>query len=85
MKYMMIFMAFIFYKVPAGVCLYYIATNAWGLLERKLIPKPTLKPTATDSKGPGGKAKGPATPAEPKSWLPVICRKDLATSAGSDD
>lgn len=41
MKYMMVFMGFIFYKVAAGLCLYFIASSIWGILERKLIPPPT--------------------------------------------
>jgi YidC/Oxa1 family membrane protein insertase len=43
MKYMMVFMGIMFYKVPAGLCLYFIVSTAWGLIERKLIPKPKLK------------------------------------------
>jgi YidC/Oxa1 family membrane protein insertase len=40
MKYMMVFMAVLFYKVPSGLCLYFIASSAWGIAERKLIPPP---------------------------------------------
>lgn len=36
---MTIFMLFIFYKLPSGLCLYFLASTAWGLAERKLIPK----------------------------------------------
>jgi len=39
MKYMMIFMGLIFFKVPSGLCVYFIASTLWGLAERKLIPK----------------------------------------------
>lgn len=42
MKYMMVFMGFLFYKVPSGLCLYFIASSAWGIAERKLLPKPTV-------------------------------------------
>ncbi|MGI9456196.1 MAG: membrane protein insertase YidC, partial [Aeoliella sp.] len=41
MKYMMIFMSFMFFKVAAGLCLYFIASSLWGIAERKLIPSPT--------------------------------------------
>jgi YidC/Oxa1 family membrane protein insertase len=44
MQYMMIFMAFMFYHVAAGLCIYFIASSLWGIAERKLLPK-TL-PTA---------------------------------------
>ena len=39
MKYMMIFMGLMFFKVPSGLCIYFIASTLWGLAERKLIPK----------------------------------------------
>jgi YidC/Oxa1 family membrane protein insertase len=39
MKYMMIFMGLMFYKVAAGLCIYFIATSLWGFAERKLLPK----------------------------------------------
>ena len=39
MKYMMIFMGFMFYKVAAGLCIYFIASSLWGLAERKFMPK----------------------------------------------
>jgi len=39
MKYMMIFFGFMFYKVAAGLCLYFIASSLWGFAERKLLPK----------------------------------------------
>src|SRR5438132_12759908 len=39
MKYMMIFFGLMFYKVAAGLCIYFIASSIWGLTERKLLPK----------------------------------------------
>lgn len=39
MKYMMFFMGIMFYKVAAGLCMYFIASSAWGLAERQLLPK----------------------------------------------
>jgi YidC/Oxa1 family membrane protein insertase len=39
MKYMMVFMGLMFYKVAAGLCLYFIATSLWGFAERRLLPK----------------------------------------------
>jgi YidC/Oxa1 family membrane protein insertase len=41
MKYMMVFMGILFYKVPSGLCLYFIASSLWGIAERKMIPPPT--------------------------------------------
>ena len=43
MKYMMIFMGFMFFKVPAGLCVYFISSSLWSIAERKVLPKP--KPT----------------------------------------
>ncbi len=42
MKYMMIFMAFIFYKVPAGLGIYFITSSLWQISERLLLPKTNL-------------------------------------------
>ena len=42
MKYMMFFMALMFFKVPCGLCLYFIASSLWGIAERLLLP--TAKP-----------------------------------------
>jgi YidC/Oxa1 family membrane protein insertase len=39
MKYMMILIAFMFYTVPAGLCIYFIASSLWGIAERKVLPK----------------------------------------------
>lgn len=48
MQYMMIFMGFLFFKVPAGLCVYFIASSLWGVGERKLLPKPSPpEPQAT--------------------------------------
>jgi YidC/Oxa1 family membrane protein insertase len=39
MKYMMFGMGFMFYKVPAGLCLYFITSSGWAIAERLLLPK----------------------------------------------
>ncbi len=49
MQYMMIFMGVMFFKVPSGLCLYFIASSVWGLAERKLMPKPAA-PAAQPAK-----------------------------------
>jgi YidC/Oxa1 family membrane protein insertase len=55
MNFMMIFMGFMFYKVPSGLCVYFIASSLWGLGERKLLPKlkggATTPPPADPSQG----------------------------------
>jgi YidC/Oxa1 family membrane protein insertase len=49
-KYMMILMGFLFYKLPAGLCLYFIVSSLWGLAERRLLPK---RPVPGLAGGPG--------------------------------
>ena len=51
MKYMMFFMALMFFKVPCGLCLYFIASSLWGIAERLMLP--TAKPGAALA-GAGG-------------------------------
>lgn len=72
MKYMMIFVGVMFYKVAAGLCMYFIFSTLWGLAERKLIPKPKLKPEDELPKK-GDKKKGGATPkSKLQLWLEKI-------------
>jgi YidC/Oxa1 family membrane protein insertase len=47
MKYMMVFMGLMFYKVAAGLCVYFIASSVWGFAERKLLPKKKPAPVTT--------------------------------------
>lgn len=68
MNFMMIFMGVMFYKVPAGLCVYFIASSLWGMAERKLLPKakpPEGNVTLIDNRrspeggnGKGGNGKG---------------------------
>jgi YidC/Oxa1 family membrane protein insertase len=48
MQYMMIFMGVMFFKVPSGLCVYFIASSLWGIAERKLLPKTIKKKPAAD-------------------------------------
>lgn len=57
MNYMMVFMGVMFFKVPSGLCIYFIASSLWGIAERTLLPKPSVSiastavaPTAPDEK-----------------------------------
>ena len=51
MKYMTLFMGVMFFKVAAGLCLYFVASSIWGIAERKLLPKTVGVPTATAGGG----------------------------------
>jgi YidC/Oxa1 family membrane protein insertase len=65
MNYMMWFMALMFFKVPSGLCLYFIASSLWGIAERLLwLPKP-----AAAMAGAGGVqvVDAPARPAGPSA------------------
>ena len=39
MTFMMLFMGLMFFKVAAGLCIYFIASSLWGLAERQFMPK----------------------------------------------
>ena len=43
MQFMMGFMGLLFFKVPSGLCLYFIISTTWGLVERRFIPKAQTK------------------------------------------
>lgn len=47
MGFMMIFMGIMFYRVPSGLCLYFIATNVWSMTERWLFEHLKKKTPAT--------------------------------------
>jgi YidC/Oxa1 family membrane protein insertase len=64
MKYMMVLMGVLFYKVPSGLCLYSIASSLWGIGERKLFPPPTA--TTVDSSTTSGTGAKPTWMTEEK-------------------
>jgi YidC/Oxa1 family membrane protein insertase len=67
MKYMTLFMGFMFFKVASGLCLYFIASSLWGIAERKLIPKPKINLSGGTG---GGENKGGGNPPPPKKTPP---------------
>lgn len=72
MKYMMVFMGILFYKVASGLCIYFIASSLWGLAERKFLPKKksalqlALGGGLPTGKGPTSTKPGPQPPAKGK-------------------
>lgn len=79
MQYMMIFMAVLFYKVAAGLCIYFIASSLWGMAERKLLPKFT--PPADTSTGSSGTAGNGAKLPPPSGPRPTESRNGASKTA----
>ncbi|MEX0794348.1 MAG: YidC/Oxa1 family insertase periplasmic-domain containing protein, partial [Pirellulaceae bacterium] len=40
MTFMMLFIGVMFFRVPSGLCIYFITSSIWGIVERKLLPQP---------------------------------------------
>jgi YidC/Oxa1 family membrane protein insertase len=51
MKYMMVFMGVMFYKVPSGLGIYFITSSLWAIGERLLLPKVTHAAAASSRSG----------------------------------
>ena len=88
MKFMMIFMAAMFYKVPSGLGIYFITSSLWSIGERLLLPKithatPPKKAeeeidTGGGSRGKGGPGgNGPAPPKKPPGAFSQFMEKIL--------
>jgi YidC/Oxa1 family membrane protein insertase len=59
MKFMMIFMGLLFFKVPSGLCIYFIASTIFALFERRFIPK--AKPKENNKTSEMSEEKTPST------------------------
>ncbi len=95
MKYMMIFMAFMFYKVPSGLGIYFITSSLWQISERLLLPKVTRSapPDVAGGRGlagggggaGGGKKGGPSggngAPAKPQGKIAQFWEKILSEAS----
>ena len=71
MKYMAVFIGIMFYKVAAGLCVYFIVSSLWGLCERKMLPKrkPLEALTAAATPGGNGSTGGGGKPGRGKGKL----------------
>ncbi|MCU0705529.1 MAG: YidC/Oxa1 family membrane protein insertase [Fimbriiglobus sp.] len=76
MKFMMIFMGVFFYKMAAGLCIYFTCSTAWGMTERWMLKRKQKKaegdadaatPPATS--GPTALPAKPAGPPKPPGFL----------------
>ncbi len=73
MSYMMIFMGAMFFRVPSGLCLYFIATNVWSMTERWLFehlkkdPPADSTVLAANSTASGAPSAGKAEDTKPSA------------------
>lgn len=63
MNFFTIIIGFMFYRVPSGLCVYFIASSLWGIAERKLLvwtgaTSPDEKKPAAIESGPGADDSG---------------------------
>ncbi len=56
MNFMTVFMGVFFFKVPAGLCIYFITSSLWSIAERKLVKK-TIPAPGTNVKPSGGRGE----------------------------
>ncbi len=90
MSYMMVFMGFLFYRVPAGLCVYFIASSLFGLAERKFLDwrsdsipdeETESEPFDTESKSRKGDSDSDDIPRE-GFWGKLMAAADEAANKG---
>ncbi len=59
MMYMTVFMGVLFFKVPAGLCIYFITSSTWSLVERQLVKRMLPKTTPNLAMAGAAPARGP--------------------------
>ena len=77
MTFMMIFMGVMFFKVSAGLCIYFITSSLWGIIERKMLPKPVLDTAKLSVGGVSGALTVDATSRPSKSDLKAEQQREL--------
>ncbi len=71
MQIMTVFMGVLFFKVPAGLCIYFITSSIWSLVERNLVKRLTpAKPAVENAISTTSKT------ASIKNETPAITRRD---------
>jgi YidC/Oxa1 family membrane protein insertase len=79
MSWMMVFMGYLFYWIASGLCLYFIISSVWGIVERKLLPKtlaakePATPTAAAQGRRKPSKARG-APDGKTTAWQKVTGR-----------
>jgi YidC/Oxa1 family membrane protein insertase len=70
MMYMTVFMGVMFFRVPAGLCVYFIVSSLWGIVERTwLLPSTTTPSPTAPSKTPPPKTPPAGESKSPKKSL----------------
>ncbi|GIW87786.1 MAG: hypothetical protein KatS3mg108_2110 [Isosphaeraceae bacterium] len=76
MKWMLILMAFMFYKVPAGLCLYFIVSSLWSIGERLLLPSMRApipaQPAAVEATAESGERRSGTRPGDSRASSPAV-------------
>ncbi|MGN6548004.1 MAG: membrane protein insertase YidC, partial [Aureliella sp.] len=69
MQWMTVFMGVLFFKVPSGLCIYFITSSLWSLAERKLVKRlvPAKAPAAAAAATPAPRPAPPTRPADRKA------------------
>jgi YidC/Oxa1 family membrane protein insertase len=89
MNFMMIFMGAMFYRVPAGLCVYFIASSLWGMVERWLLNKlqkrvESSAAPAVETAPPAGTSPGaPSRLGELWNRLQQAADKDVSITRGN--
>ncbi len=69
MNIMMFVMGATFYRVPAGLCLYFISTNIWSMTERWIFEKKAKAAALNPPPVLVGVPGNPVPPKKPSAWL----------------
>ncbi len=83
MSFMMILMAAMFYRVPSGLCLYFIATNIWSMTERWLLERKAK--AAALNPAPSPPPIAPGNPPQPKKPSPLLAWWNQMVQAADKD
>ena len=60
MKYMMVFMGLMFFKVASGLCIYIVVSSLWSMIERRFLPKAAVAAPAASCPRPGTSCHRPS-------------------------
>ncbi|MCH7990433.1 MAG: membrane protein insertase YidC, partial [Planctomycetes bacterium] len=90
MSYFSIFIGFMFYHMPSGLCVYFIASSLWGIGERKLLEYLKKDAPLTETAATTPEAAGKKKPDAPKRnrkkgfWDKLLDAADAAAAQTKD-